>query len=51
MSVTDAIRIRTTDDAPKIAANFCQHVFEEYEIKSQEYYGRIHCLVDVYPFF
>ncbi len=50
MSVTDAIRIRTTDDAPKIAANFCQHIFHEYEIKTQEYYGQTHCLVEVYPF-
>lgn len=50
MSVTDAIRIRTTDDAPKIASNFCQQIFGEYEIKTREYNGRIKCLVDVYPF-
>ncbi len=50
MSVNDAIRIETSDDAPKIASNFCRHIFDEYEIKTQEYDGRSQCLVEVYPF-
>jgi len=50
MSVTDAIRIETADDAPTIASNFWQHIFTEFEIKTQMHYGEIHCLVEEYPF-
>ena len=50
MSVTDALQIRTADDTPKIASNFCKHIFEDFEIKTQEYYGQEYCLVEEYPF-
>ena len=50
MSMNDAIRIRTADDAPKIASNFSRPIFEEFEIKTQVRYGQIQCLVEEYPF-
>ncbi len=50
MSVTDAIRIKTANDAPTIASNFCRQIFDDYEIKTQVRYGEINCLVEVHPF-
>ncbi len=50
MSYNDAIRIRSTDQAPIIAAKFCQHIFDVYAIEVTGGFRHQQSTVDQGPF-
>ena len=46
MSYNDSIRIKSTREAPEIAVNFCQHIFDDFVIKVGGAIGGRQALVD-----
>lgn len=57
MSITDGIYIKSTNEAQKVAEDFCQHIFDDYQVKITETLGQKRATVskgsfsiDTYPF-
>ena len=57
MSITDGIYIKSTHEVQEVAENFCQHIFEAYQVKITETLGQKRATVsndsfsiDTYPF-
>ena len=50
MSFNDAIRIKSTREAPEMMANVCQHIFDEFVIQVGGVNGNRRTTVDKYPF-
>ena len=50
MSYNDAIYLKTSQESPEIAENFCQQVFDDYEITVSETFNQKRTSVYAYPF-
>ncbi len=50
MSYNDAIYLKSSQESPKIAENFCQQIFDDYEISVSETFNQKRTRVDAYPY-
>ena len=50
MSYNDAIYLKSSHESPKIAEDFCQHIFDDYEISVSETFNQKRTRVDAYPY-